>query len=130
MYKYYTKDIKSIHDLDEDEVFVSNLAGRHGKGAAKFARDYLMADTGTGYGFTGFCFAIPTKGYNLEVLPLEEIEEYVRLFKINAKQEPNITFYVTKIGCGLAGYNDHEIAPLFKGSPSNCKFHNDWKKYL
>jgi hypothetical protein len=132
MYQYYTKEIKKSSALAVDEFFVfgSNSAGRHGAGAAKFARDYLGAKIGIGDSFTGRCYAIPTKGYQLEVLHLDEIADWVRMFKRVAEHHMHLSFYVTKIGCGLAGYKDHEIAPLFKGSPSNCKFHLDWKQYL
>lgn len=132
MYQYYTKEIKKPSDLEPNEIFVfgSNLAGRHGAGAAKFAKDYLGAKYGIGRGFTGGCFALPTKSATLEVLPVEDIEKHVEFLKDCAESNWNYQFYVTKVGCGLAGYKDSEIAPLFKGSPSNCKFHLDWKEYL
>jgi hypothetical protein len=132
MYQYYTKEIKKPSDLAPNEVFVfgSNLAGRHGAGAAKFARDYLSAKSGVGKGFTGRCFALPTKGFKLEVLVLDVIERNIRFLKACAESNWNYQFYITKVGCGLAGYKDHEIAPLFKGSPDNCRFHLDWKQYL
>ena len=132
MYQYYTKEIKKPLDLEPNEIFVfgSNLAGRHGAGAAKFARDYLGANYGAGRGFTGNCFALPTKGFKLEVLSLDKIKQHIGFLKDCAESNWNYQFYVTKVGCGLAGYKDSEIAPLFKGSPSNCKFHLDWKKYL
>lgn len=135
MYQYYTKEIKKPSDLEPNEIFVfgSNLAGRHGAGAAKFARDYLGAEYKVGAGFTGQCYAIPTKDHNIEVLSLDIIECYVGLFQTFANIatiEGNTIFFITKVGCGLAGYKDSEIAPLFKGSPNNCKFHLDWKEFL
>lgn len=131
-YTYYTKEIKTASDLSDNEIFVfgSNLAGRHGAGAAKFAKEQLDAEYGIGYGFTGRCYAIPTKDYIINTLSLVDICETVRLFQIHASIRGEYTYYVTKIGCGLAGYKDSDIAPLFKGSPTNCKFHKDWKKYL
>lgn len=131
MYNYYTKEIKKPSDLEPNEIFVfgSNLAGRHGAGAAKFARDYLGAEYGIGYKFTGRTYALPTKDINLKTLPLEEVKEYVKLFQVHASTYLNYSFIVTKIGC-LTGYKDHKIVPLFKGSPSNCKFHLDWKEFL
>lgn len=129
-YNYYSDE--NITTLAANEIFVfgSNLAGRHGKGAAKVAKDNFGAEYGIGCGFTGNTYALPTKDIILKTLSLEEIKEYIRLFQIHASAYPNTSFIVTKIGCGLAGYKDHEIAPLFKGSPSNCKFHLDWKEYL
>lgn len=131
-YQYYSNDINKLADLSINEFFVfgSNLAGRHGKGAALFAKEYLHAETNICVGFTGYCYAIPTKDYNLKTLSLNDIDNYVKLFKTVALNHEFHKFYVTKIGCGLAGYKDSDIAPLFIDSPINCKFHEDWKKYL
>jgi len=107
-------------------VFGSNLAGRHGKGAALEARKKYGAVYGVGVGLTGNSYAIPTKGYNLEVLPLEVITEYVAEFKQFAKVNTEYTFRVTRIGCGLAGYVDAQIAPMFHNSPTNCILPDGW----
>lgn len=132
MYQYYTKEIKKPSDLEPNEIFVfgSNLAGRHGAGAAKFARDYLGANYGVSAGITGRCYALPTKDVYIQTLPIDHIQVNIELFVSIAMLFDAKTFYVTKVGCGLARYKDSEIAPLFKGSPSNCKFHLDWKEYL
>lgn len=129
-YSYYTED--NFTSLGENEVFVfgSNLAGRHGKGAAKFARDVCGAKYGVGIGFTGHSYAIPTKDQNLRVMSLVKIQAQIEHFKFMAQLNSAKVFLVTKIGCGLAGYKDHEIAPLFRGSSSNCKFHCSWRIYL
>lgn len=100
-------------------VFGSNLAGRHGKGAALHAYKYHGANYGQGVGLQGNSYGIPTKDTQLRVLPLVEIESYVTTFKLHAIASPHLTFYLTPIGCGLAGYKPHQIAPMFKGSPSN-----------
>lgn len=94
-------------------VFGSNLAGRHGKGAAKAALDLHGAVRGQGEGMQGSSYAIPTKDAKLKVLPLEEIRLHVFDFVSFAELHPELTFNVTKIGCGLAGYTPEEIAPLF-----------------
>lgn len=132
MNQYYTKEIKSIHDLLPNERFVfgSNLAGRHGAGAAKFAREQLGAKYGIGAGVTGRCYALPTKDVYLRTLPIEAIQINIELFISIARVFDDELFYVTKVGCGLAGCKDSYIAPLFKGSPRNCRFHLDWKQYL
>jgi hypothetical protein len=52
-----------------------------------------------------------------------------RTYKLAAKGE-SAEFFVTRIGCGLAGYEDKDIAPMFKGVPDNCSFANEWKEYL
>lgn len=105
-----------INNLYENEIFVfgSNKAGRHGKGAAKTARMKFGAEYGVGIGRTGDCYAIPTKDYSLNVLPLSEIEIHVNEFLTYAIRNPKLKFLVTEIGCGYAGYYPSEIAPLFK----------------
>jgi hypothetical protein len=95
-------------------VFGSNLAGRHGKGAALYAWEHHNACYGNGRGIQGSSYAIPTKGYKLEVLPLDEIKEYVEEFLDFAELHPEYEFNVTAIGCGLAGYKPDQIAPMFK----------------
>jgi len=115
--------------MDKIFVFGSNEAGRHGAGAAKRAREAYGAKHGRGWGLQGKSFAIPTKDGKLKTLPLNKIVLYVNSFKEFAKINPD-TFYVTRIGCGLAGYKDREIAPLFKDSPLNCIFPEVWRGYL
>lgn len=110
-----------ITELKDDEVFVfgSNLAGRHGKGAALLAKTRFGAQNGYGVGPTGQCYAIPTKGFQIEVLPLWRIAGFVRFFLIFAQERGNRKFLVTKIGCGLAGYTPDEIKPMFAYPPRN-----------
>ena len=111
-------------------VFGSNLAGRHGKGAALYARKHYGAIYGQGSGLQGKSYAIPTKGYKLEVLPLDVIKSHVEEFITFAKNNKNMTFLVTRIGCGLAGYTNEQIAPMFRDAPSNCILDNEWKVVL
>jgi len=111
-------------------VFGSNLAGRHGKGAALYARTNHGAKLGVGEGLTGMSYALPTKDARLGVRSLQDIKVSVDKFLHLAHNTPYVTFNVTRVGCGLAGYNDAEIAPMFKGAPSNCKFHDDWLQYI
>lgn len=109
-------------------VFGSNLAGRHGKGAALTARKDYGAQYGVGVGRTGNAYAIPTKDEYLRTLPIPSIRHFVTGFLDYARQNPNESFQVTRIGCGLAGYNDSDIAPLFKGAPSNCELPQGWRE--
>ncbi len=111
---------------EEIFVFGSNLAGRHGKGAALTARKDYGAVYGVGVGLTGRSYAIPTKDHYLGILPLPVIELHVMRFKQFAKENPQYTFKVTRVGCGLAGYTDEDIAPMFKGCPSNCILPEGW----
>lgn len=110
-------------------VFGSNLAGRHGKGAALDARWKYGAKYGVGVGRTGNAYAIPTKGFNLCTLPLDYIESEVSIFLQYAADHPELEFFVTKIGCGLAGYKEHQIAPMFRGAPANCELPEGWRDY-
>ena len=109
-------------------VFGSNLAGRHGAGSAKEAHKNHGAVYGVGFGRTGNSYAIPTKDKNLNILPLQEIEIFVGQFKLYAKHHPELTFDVVKIGCGLAGYSEEQIAPMFKDCPMNCNLPEGWRK--
>ena len=107
-------------------VFGSNQAGRHGKGAAKYARDNLGAVYGVGEGLTGNCYALPTKDYNIKTRPLTDIHESIKTFLQVASENPDKVFKVTPIGCGLAGYTDKEIAPMFKYAPTNVLKPTGW----
>lgn len=96
--------------LEDGEIFVfgSNLAGAHGGGAARAARIHFGAVMGQGIGLQGRSYAIPT----MQGGP-ETIKPYVDDFILFAKQHPELTFLVTPIGCGIAGFHARDIAPLF-----------------
>lgn len=100
-------------------VFGSNLAGRHGKGAAWTAKQAFGAIQGQGYGLQGQSFAIPTKDENLKTLPLWKISNYVHSFMDFARAHPEMIFNLTSIGCGLAGYKHNQVGPMFKDAPFN-----------
>lgn len=97
--------------LQPNEVFVfgSNLAGCHGGGAARVAMNKFGAVWGQGVGLQGQSYAIPTMQGGVET-----IKPYVDDFITFAKEHPQLKFYVTRIGCGIAGFRDEEIAPLFQ----------------
>lgn len=111
-------------------VFGSNLAGRHGKGAALAAKQDHGAIYGQGIGLQGSSYAIPTKDHRLQTLPLPEIRKYVAGFISFAKDNPDLEFELTPIGCGLAGYQPSDIAPLFEGLPSNVTPPPSFKDFL
>ncbi len=111
-------------------VFGSNLAGVHGAGAAKHAHKHEGAVLGIGKGIQGNSYAIPTKDYRIHTLPLKYINGFVLEFKLFALQHPELEFKVTRIGCGLAGYKDKDIAPMFEDCASNCYFDKEWAMYL
>jgi hypothetical protein len=111
-------------------VFGSNLAGIHGAGAAAYAVKHYGARYGEGIGRTGHSYALPTKDEEIRTLPIERIKEYVEGFINHAKVNPEDAFFVTRVGCGLAGYKDEEIAPLFKEASDNCLFDSVWKPFF
>ncbi|MBD5325668.1 MAG: hypothetical protein HDS04_03180 [Bacteroides sp.] len=107
----YTSEV--INELKANEVFVfgSNLAGLHGGGAARAALRKFGAVWGQGVGLQGQSYAIPTMQGGVET-----IKPYVDEFIEFAKEHPELKFYVTRIGCGIAGFKDEEMAPLFSGA--------------
>lgn len=111
-------------------VFGSNLAGRHGKGAALHARQHHGAVYGIGFGLTGSAFAIPTKDRDIKTLPLSDIARYVSRFLRFAADRPDLTFRVTPIGCGLAGYVPTDIAPMFRDAPANVALPDEFRAAL
>ena len=112
-------------------VFGSNLAGRHGKGAAKTALDHYGAIYGQGHGLQGSSYAIPTKDKKIRTLPLTEIAKYVTIFLEFADEHPELTFFVSAIGCGYAGYTPAHIAPLFSvGVPLNVRLPEEFVEWL
>lgn len=104
----YSND--NITHLEPNEIFVfgSNLQGYHGAGAARMALDKFGAVWGQGVGLQGQSYAIPTMEGGVET-----IKPYVDEFIDFAKQHPEYQFLLTRVGCGIAGFTNEEIAPLF-----------------
>lgn len=124
---YWLNDINVPHP-DSYFVFGSNLKGVHGAGAAKQARMDFGAQLGVGVGYTGKSYAIPTKDHKILPLDLDTIGFYIRDFVEETKRLRN-HFYVTPVGCGLAGFKPDDIAPMFQGCV-NCYFPYTWKTFL
>ena len=103
-----------IATLGENEIFVfgSNIQGAHGGGAAWFAHKAFGAEWGVGEGLTGHTYALPTMEGKAS------LKTAVEHFIACAKQHPELTFLVTAVGCGIAGYRADEVAPLFKEATS------------
>ena len=99
-----------ISELQENEIFVfgSNLEGSHGGGAAKTAHNKFGAIWGQGVGLQGRSYGIPTMHGGTE-----DIRPFVDEFIDYALTHPGLRFLVTRVGCGIAGFHDAEIAPLF-----------------
>jgi len=111
-------------------VFGSNLAGVHGAGSAKAAATKHGAKRGVGSGRTGNAYAIPTKAtWRSPALPLDMIAAHIREFIRYVGRHPEITFDVVRVGCGLAGYEDSQIAPLFANAPRNVYLPFGWREF-
>ena len=123
-----------IEYLGHNEIFVfgSNLAGIHGNGAARLAHKKFGAIRGNGVGIQGKSYAIPTKNEQLKPLSLDTISWYVNGFIEYAVNHDNLEFLVTRIGCGLAGYKDTDIAPLFRDCVNleNVSLPQEWLNIL
>jgi hypothetical protein len=113
-----------ITHVNPNEIFVfgSNESGRHGKGAAKLARQW-GAKNGIGEGLSGNTYGIPTKDKNIRTLSKKRIQEYVQTFIRFAEEKRELVFLVTEVGCGLAGYKAQDIAPMFRECESIENIH-------
>lgn len=121
-----------ITELKPNQVFVfgSNLAGKHGGGAARQALESFGAKLGNGRGMQGQSWALPTLGFNFEKLSLDEIEENLNDLKEYAQHNPNTEFLLTKIGCGIANFEVSEIAQLCSNMPSNVILPKEFIDFL
>lgn len=101
---------EKITSLEPHQIFVfgSNLEGRHAGGAARVAFEYFGAIWGQGEGLHGQSYALPTMG-----LSIDEIKAHIDILARCASEHPELEFLVTKVGCGIAGFKEREIAPLF-----------------
>lgn len=118
-------------EVSEIFVFGSNLRGAHGKGAALAAVKEHGAVYGVGEGRMGNSYALPTKGHRIETLSLDQIRiRSVHNFLSYARLHPELTFRLTPVGCGLAGYKPDQIAPLFSGAPANVIIPEEFKPWL
>lgn len=125
---YYNHEQNYTLHPDLIFVFGSNLAGRHGAGAAATAMKRYGAIYGQGIGFQGKSYGLPTKDRNIITLPLRSIEFYAKQF-IHVSRQSDLKFYLTPVGTGRAGYKHGDIAPLFRGC-QNCWVPEAWKPFL
>ena len=118
-----------ITKLAPNEIFVfgSNLAGRHGAGAAKQAHDDFGAKHGVGEGLTGRCYAFPTLCSQLHRLGLSDLRDSRDCLYRCCEAHPYARFLLTKVGCGLAGYPEATMRGLFTDPPANLMMPEDWR---
>ena len=123
---------ENITELAPNQIFVfgSNESGVHGAGAALLARQKFGAVSGVGFGKQGQSFAIPTKDWRIKTLSIDSISHYVSRFMAFASNANGYEFLVTKIGCGLAGYEIKDIAPLFFFHPNNVILPEEFHKHI
>ncbi|CAB3624498.1 A1S_2505 family phage non-structural protein [Achromobacter pestifer] len=113
-------------------VFGSNEDGAHLGGAARAAFEQYGAAWAVAEGRTGHSYAIPTvaSGLVAGALPLDAIGAAVARFIEYAAAHPHLRFFVTRIGCGIAGHRNADIAPMFATAPSNCSLPDTWAAIL
>lgn len=121
-----SKDIIELKEEDFIFVFGSNLLGIHGAGAALYAKNYRGAHYSVPEGFLGTSYALPTKKTPSLKMDLNDLKHHVNNFIQFAYDNPNLKFQVTRVGCGLSGFNDKDVIPLFKEAPSNCYLPGTW----
>ena len=115
-------DDGTIYDLEPNEYIVigTNIHGNHSGGAARYAAEHFGLEPGVGVGMSGQCYALPTmEGW-------DNLGDAVAHFIQHAENTPEHTYYLTRVGCGIAGYKDSEIAPLFADVPSNVIRPEGW----
>lgn len=120
-----------LHTPEDPRIFVfgSNTSGIHGAGAAAYAAGYLGAEDGIGEGLTGRAYAIPTRYVRdgqIQTLPFSYVAFAVDRFINFADKHPELRFFVSKVGCGLAGFTEKEMKYLFRDSPSNVDLPPGW----
>ena len=108
----YTPD--RVLELEEDEIFVfgSNLLGHHMGGAARTARRVFNAEMGVGEGLTGQAYALPTLGKDMRQVAPEALRASFQRLLLFALDHPMLTFYLTEVGCGIAGWSAEEVSAL------------------
>jgi hypothetical protein len=117
------REILRVDDImltDPKAVFVfgSNRAGVHGGGAARTAQAGVRREVGSGRRAAGSVVRDPDEGHHIKTLPLEDVANHVACFSSSRGMHPDLTFAVTRVGCGLAGFTDAQIAPLFADAPA------------
>lgn len=122
----------NITELEENQIFVfgSNTAGIHGAGAARFAHEKFGAVYGKGHGLQGKSYALATLNDRLEQITFREFDKYVEWFYKCVRANPNLEFFLTKVGCGLGGYPEWYMRMFFdqqiRGNPVNLIKPEGW----
>lgn len=131
-YKFNTSDFVTLPSKKYGHVFVfgSNLNGNHAGGAAMYARLFHEAQQGVAQGPTGNCYAIPTLDFEYKPINVEHIKGFINEFIKEAQANPNVTYHLTPIGSGIAGFNISSIAPMFANVPNNVILPLEYKLHM
>lgn len=129
-----THDENFVTELPEGTYFVfgSNTKGWHGAGAAKDAHTYFGAVYGQGEGLTGQSYALPTKTVNsnnrLISCTEQQVRKHINNFITHVKENPDKTYYLTRVGCNLAGFTDEFMSRVFMsyGVINNIIYPEKW----
>lgn len=119
----------NITELETGQVFVfgSNMRGEHAGGAARLAYEKFGAVWGEGDGLFGRSYAFPTLDEWMQPVSDSDLKESVQLLYIAAREHPELTFLLTKVGCGIAGIPEERMKKLFEGErPDNIVFPAGW----
>lgn len=121
-----------IEELKYDEVFVfgSNKNGNHFGGAARVAYEKFGAEWGVGEGHTGQSYALPTLNEDMEKVTEDELEDSFAKLIQYADDNRQLTFYVTKVGCGIAGWDINEVRKIFWNAVKRVAPDPDWMPSL
>ena len=119
-----------LHTAKDERVFVfgSNQRGIHGAGAAYYAASKLGARQGIGEGLTGRAYALPTCIRPAMPMTLSDVGAAIGRFIEFARSTPETRYFVSEVGCGLAGFEPCDIAPFFADAPENCDLPPGWRK--
>jgi len=120
---------EKIESLKENEIFVfgSNLNGNHAGGAAKLAHEKFGAEMGVGEGLTGQSYAFPTLDKEMQKVSIKDLQTSRDLLYKCCEENQNKTFLLTKIGCGIAGFDEGLMQAIFiGGSPKNLIKPENW----
>lgn len=117
-----------VMNLKDNQIFVfgSNLAGQHIGGAAKQALEMFGAVNGRGEGEQGQSYAFPTLDENFNKLDEFSLKLSISNLYNYCRRHKDKELLLTKVGCGIAGFDEHYIKSLFKNPPKNLILPEDW----
>lgn len=108
----YTPDNITVLEPGQVFVFGSNMLGQHHGGAARAAYLQFKAEWGVSEGMTGNCYAIPTLTEKFKRVSNHALlQSFIKFLKV-VQENPNKTFLLTLVGCGIASWNIDTVGSL------------------